>query len=65
MSQSSAFMSHRLNQDHFVMVDLSGAYIYHLWGKPPHLQRGIWHRIMYEYILLNKCIASVWFYCIS
>lgn len=38
MSPSSAFMSHRVNQDHFVMVDLSAAYIYRLWGKSPHLQ---------------------------
>lgn len=65
MSQSSAFMSHRLNQDHFVMVDLSAAYIYRLWGKPPHLQRGICHRIMYEYIILHDCITSVCFYCMS
>jgi len=32
MSQSSAFMSHRLNQDHFVMVDLSGAYTFTTYG---------------------------------
>lgn len=41
MSQSSAFMSHRVNQDHFVMVDLSAAYIYRLWAKSSHLLRGI------------------------
>lgn len=58
MRQTSAFMPHTVNQDHFVMVDLSAAYIFHRWGNQPDLKSGIGAIELNEYIILHDYIVS-------